>query len=54
MDARLETMSQIITEGEREAMGGQNPELDPEVADLAERKRWTLDDPPDDPVDPLR
>ena len=54
MEARLEAMSQIIAQGEREAQARENPPLGPEVTHLAEAKRWTLDDPPNIPTDPLR
>ena len=54
MDQRLKDMAEIMQQGEHEAKKRENPPLDAETIALAKHKRWTLDDPPVIPIDPLR
>lgn len=53
MEKRLEEMSQIMNEQNKEIAGKQLPPLDPEGKTLAQHKRETFDIV-DTPVDPLR
>lgn len=53
MEKRLEEMSQIMEEKNREIAGKQLPPLDPEGETIAKHKRETFDII-DTPVDPLR
>lgn len=54
MEQRLKDMSQIMQQGELEARERENSPLDSETIAIAKNKRWTLDDPPVIPSDPLR
>lgn len=55
MSMNLDIMATIQAEKEREIIAQGNPELDPEIEDVAEEKRKTFDLPTNAvKVDPLR